>query len=181
MVLPKVIAERNLNFSLHGVWGDELSHSQDEIDNVFLNVNATDCLTYDTFVSVFIPPKNFIDASPRSNFTCCHGQYHEYVKHGCHQGKTYDEWLSGVHWCIKIYNASALFPHQCRFDDDRDVNVVETGSNIDLGQVGCVSGHTYEFKHFDKCFTTRVSDSLRHFVGQIIVKIIIVVCKWFIN
>lgn len=161
MILPQVIASRGLNFSLHGAWGDEVDVS-DSLSQVIPIHN----ITYDEFVKTFQPLKNYIDASPRSNFTCCHGQYHEYIIHGCHQGHSYDEWYKAVVSCIQTYNVTDLYPHQCRYDGSIDANIVETGSSVNLGSVGFVEGKDFIFKKYDECvklglIVKRVVEELR--------------------
>ena len=81
---------------------------------------------------------HFIDASPKTQHTCCHGQWHEYHKHGCLAGISFDDWWQAIKNCLYDFNPSYEFIRSCRFDELKLCNFPEEVTNVNMSEtVGC--------------------------------------------
>lgn len=106
--MNQVIADRKLGWSLHGAWNEV--------------GNETKCLSYEEFLVTMHEKfmkgelSHFLDASPKTQHTCCHGQWHEYHKHGCEAGISFEAWWQAVKNCLIEFNPEEVFIRSCRFD-----------------------------------------------------------------
>lgn len=130
MVMNQVVAKAGVNFSLHGAW--DINPDKPQI-----------CVVHEKFINEFYWYQSegalvhFMDASPRTKFSCCHLQWHEYSKHGCFRKVSYEKWKAEIFKCISIFDSVTKFPHQCRYDHVKQCNHVEILSMVPLQTVGC--------------------------------------------
>lgn len=80
---------------------------------------------------------HFLDASPLTEHTCCVGQWHEYLKHGCREGNSFSDWDSAVDACIKNFDPNHLYVDRCRYDHRLQCNHVEEVSSLPLEVHDC--------------------------------------------
>lgn len=130
LTMNKIVALKNIGFSLHGVWN--------KIGN-----DTAPCLDYETFQikyhKKFVEGKliHFIDASPLTEHTCCIGQWHEYHKHGCLQKISFEEWDRAVDACLSSFDPKKEYVHRCRYDHRLQCNHVEEVSSQPLQVYDC--------------------------------------------
>ena len=129
-IMNQVIADRLLGWSLHGAWNEK--------------GNSTECLGYEQFLVImhekFVRGElvHFIDSSPKTQHTCCRGQWHEYKKHGCEAGISFDAWWQAIKNCTFEFNPSNESIHSCRFDQAEECNFPEEVTNKNLSKtIGC--------------------------------------------
>lgn len=83
---------------------------------------------------------HFIDSSPKTEHTCCKGQWHEYHKHGCEAGISFDDWWTATKECINSFNPDKEFIRSCRYDRQEHCNFPEEVTNVNLSHtIGCVN------------------------------------------
>lgn len=133
--MPKFLASVNMTWSIHGAWLLE-EHAV---------ATSESCLTYDSFSKLFQSETgigHFVDATQDHHHHCCGSQYHEYIKHGCHQGIGYDDWIGRIKHCEVSFSPSLCLQHQCRYNHRAKCNVVQSCTmGKQLPDVGC-KAHT---------------------------------------
>lgn len=128
--MSKVVAMKHIGYSLHGVW------------NKIGNFSEL-CMDHDTFVleyhKKFLEGKlvHFLDASPLTEHTCCISQWHEYHKHGCLQGNSFEDWNSAVDQCLSSFDPQREYVHCCRYDKRLGCNHVDEVSSKPLEVFDC--------------------------------------------
>lgn len=129
MTMNQVVARAGVNFSLHGAW--DIDPDQPQM-----------CISHDKFLGEFYWYQSegalvhFMDASPRTKFSCCHLQWHEYSKHGCFKKVSYEKWKSEIFKCISIFDTVLKYPHQYRYDHKKTCNHIETLTTVSVQRVG---------------------------------------------
>lgn len=64
--INQILWRRQINRSLHGEWPNQICHG----------------MPNETITDEELRSLGMIDTSPRTNYTCCQLQYHEWKKHG---------------------------------------------------------------------------------------------------
>ena len=132
MVMNQVVARAGVNFSLHGAYDIKPDYPET-------------CTNHQKFLNEFYWYQSegalvhFMEASPRTKYSCCHLQWHEYFKHGCSIKASYNKWKSEISKCICIYDVVQKYPHQCRYVAKLHCNHVETLTTVPVELVGCKS------------------------------------------
>lgn len=132
-MMNRVVAEKGLGWSLHGAWNER--------------GNETQCLTYDQFLVIFHEKyvegelTHFIDASPKTDHTCCRSQWHEYHKHGCEAGISFNDWWAATKNCLTSFKPDDEYIRSCRYDKYNECNFPEEVTNKNITHtIGCVEG-----------------------------------------
>lgn len=85
---------------------------------------------------------HFIDSSPKTQHTCCRGQWHEYHKHGCAAGISFDDWWQAIKNCLVSFNPNYDFIRSCRFDHVSGCNYPEEVTDVNITTtIGCKEGY----------------------------------------
>lgn len=133
IAVPRALAFSNTLYTVHGWWSSSIS----------LPIKALD---YKNFTSRTILPFDYIDPVNLNSTIGC-GLYKEYKRHGSSSGFQYDYWYSNFVLC---HNYTDVFPHICRYDRIKRVNIVQAAisSELDAAFVGCVAGKSFVFGNF---------------------------------
>lgn len=135
MVINRVIWDKGIGWSLHGAWNAQ--------------GNGSSCISYNEFLTLyhrkFVEGRlhHFIDESPSTQYTCCSTQWHEYNKHACQKGISYEDWDAAVSECLLKFIHENLYVHQCRYDRQLECNAVESVTSEPIGLVGCRPNKRY--------------------------------------
>nr|WFS72476.1 polyprotein [Bamboo rat pestivirus] len=124
--------ERNVNRSLHGIWPEKICKG-------LPNVSISD----EQFKKI-----GMMDSSPETNYTCCHLQYHEWKKHGWCNNPNQISWLNNMtQWQVKLNNNSQSqeCAVQCRYDAEKEINIVLQARNKPGPMTGCKENRNYSF------------------------------------
>ncbi|AAX12371.2 polyprotein [Pronghorn antelope pestivirus] len=129
----RVMFERGINRSLHGIWPQQICHG-------IPSYNPTN-----RELSMIV---GMVDASIRTNYTCCNLQRHEWNKHG------WCNWYNIIPW-IKVMNYSQRNLTEgtygkecavtCRHDSILDINIVTQARNQPTMLTGCKIGKNFSF------------------------------------
>ncbi|ALL52883.1 polyprotein [Wuhan centipede virus] len=141
----KVCYSKNISFCLHGKW----------------NVESDSVCNYDVWKEEILEDYKFLDfydMSPKSNYSCCGSQDHEYLKHGCAFNLSAMEYLYLLHDCKSSMTSHVWYPSICRYHEG--MNYVQQVVDNKVATVGCkgdnysVSGQIREGAPFALIVTT---------------------------
>lgn len=145
--MNKLAASIHETWLLHGAWNKKGTNDS--------------CLSYERFLELFHPIweseeifKRFLDGSPKTKHSCCRTQWHEYNKHGCQAGNSYDEWLAAIRSCLNSFEPKKLYPRRCRYDYQINCNFPDEVADTQLPLQDCRKGKP--FCHticFEECFS----------------------------
>nr|UEC94256.1 polyprotein [Bovine viral diarrhea virus 1] len=131
--IQRVMFQRGVNRSLHGIWPEKI------------------CSGVPTHLATDIELKaihGMMDASEKTNYTCCRLQRHEWNKHG------WCNWYNIEPWILLMNKTQANLtegqpPRECavtcRYDRDSDLNVVTQARNNPTPLTGCKKGKNFSF------------------------------------
>lgn len=112
----------------------------------------------------------FIDSSPKTQHTCCLGQWHEYNRHACQQGISFKEWWQAITQCNVSFNPEKEFVQHCRIDQHNYCNEPEEVTNINVTTIGCKPGKQicnnlcYKGQMSDFCYVEVPESKLLYYV-----------------
>ena len=143
--MPKWLFRVNESWGLHGAWFEHYKpgFNPNVWDSGHYHVD--NCMSIENFTTAMnnsYSKLHFFDASPKTNHTCCRLQWHEYYKHACLRGYSYDEWYNKLTLCY-AYFTFHNYPckaYQCRYDRINECNVYEQcmiTNKTDIVTVGC--------------------------------------------
>nr|AAF02524.2 polyprotein [Pestivirus reindeer-1 V60-Krefeld] len=124
---------RGVNRSLHGIWPEKI------------------CTGVPTHLATDLELKGIrgmMDASEKTNYTCCRLQRHEWNKHGWCNWYNIDPWI----WLMNKTQANLTNgpPEKecavtCRYDKETDVNIVTQARDRPTTLTGCKKGKKFSF------------------------------------
>nr|WEC89328.1 polyprotein [Pestivirus brazilense] len=124
---------RGVNRSLHGIWPSKI------------------CSGVPTHLATDAELKQIhgmMDASEKTNYTCCRLQRHEWNKHGWCNWYNIEPWI----WLMNRTQANlseGIPPKECavtcRYDKDREVNIVTQARDRPTTLTGCKKGKKFSF------------------------------------
>nr|UEC94269.1 polyprotein [Bovine viral diarrhea virus 1] len=131
--IQRVMFQRGVNRSLHGIWPEKIctgvpSHLATDMELKAIH--------------------GMMDASEKTNYTCCRLQRHEWNKHG------WCNWYNIEPWIVLMNRTQANLTEgqppkecavTCRYDRDRDVNVVTQARDSPTPLTGCKKGKNFSF------------------------------------
>nr|QYL34958.1 polyprotein [Classical swine fever virus] len=131
--IQQVMYLRGVNRSLHGIWPEKICKG------------VPTHLATDTEL---IEIRGMMDASERTNYTCCRLQRHEWNKHGWCNWYNIDPWIQLMNRTQA--NLTEGPPDKecavtCRYDKNTDVNVVTQARNRPTTLTGCKKGKNFSF------------------------------------
>nr|ATE50848.1 polyprotein [Border disease virus] len=131
--IQHVMYQRGVNRSLHGIWPEKIC------------TGVPTHLATDTELRGI---QGMMDASEKTNYTCCRLQRHEWNKHGWCNWYNIDPWI----WLMNKTQANLTEgpPEKecavtCRFDKEADVNVVTQARDRPTTLTGCKKGKKFSF------------------------------------
>lgn len=124
---------RGVNRSLHGIWPEKICKG------------VPTHLATDTELTEI---RGMMDASERTNYTCCRLQRHEWNKHGWCNWYNIDPWIQLMNRTQA--NLTEGPPDKecavtCRYDKNAGVNVVTQARNRPTTLTGCKKGKNFSF------------------------------------
>nr|WBV80525.1 polyprotein [Bovine viral diarrhea virus 1] len=131
--VQRAMFQRNVSRSLHGIWPERIC------------TGVPSHLATDTELKTI---HGMMDASEKTNYTCCRLQRHEWNKHGWCNWFNIEPWL---HLMNKTQaNLTQGQPPRecavtCRYDRDSDLNVVTQARNSPTLLTGCKKGKNFSF------------------------------------
>lgn len=139
MDMNKVIAAKKIGWSLHGVFnipteGDPVCLPQSEFLYRWHHDFEEGKLTH------------FLDASPKTEYTCCKHQWNEYLKHGCGFNVSHYRWKKEIYKCLDKFDPKKMFVSQCRHDKVLNCNHVEQVTDVKVNPSDCKQGIPYCFQ-----------------------------------
>nr|AOR50934.1 polyprotein [Bovine viral diarrhea virus 1] len=131
--IQRAMFQRGVNRSLHGIWPEKIctgvpSHLATDMELKAIH--------------------GMMDASEKTNYTCCRLQRHEWNKHG------WCNWYNIEPWIVLMNRTQANLtegqpPRECavtcRYDRDSDVNVVTQARDSPTHLTGCKKGKNFSF------------------------------------
>nr|ADK63187.1 polyprotein [Border disease virus] len=131
--IQHIMYQRGVNRSLHGIWPEKIC------------TGVPTHLATDTELKEI---KGMMDASDKTNYTCCRLQRHEWNKHGWCNWYNIDPWI----WLMNKTQANLTEgpPEKecavtCRYDKEADVNVVTQARDRPTTLTGCKKGKKFSF------------------------------------
>nr|AXL48363.1 polyprotein [Pestivirus sp.] len=131
--IQHVMYQRGVNRSLHGIWPEKI------------------CTGVPTHLATDVELKGIkgmMDASERTNYTCCRLQRHEWNKHGWCNWYNIDPWI----WLMNRTQANLTEgpPDKecavtCRYDKHNDINIVTQARDRPTTLTGCKKGKKFSF------------------------------------
>nr|WKW62420.1 polyprotein [Bovine viral diarrhea virus 1] len=124
---------RGVNRSLHGIWPEKIC------------AGVPSHLATDTELKAI---HGMMDASEKTNYTCCRLQRHEWNKHG------WCNWYNIEPWILLMNKTQANLTEgqplrecavTCRYDRDSDLNVVTQARDSPTQLTGCKKGKNFSF------------------------------------
>lgn len=79
----------------------------------------------------------FIDSRFKTDYTCCHGQWHKYITHAAMFGISYQVLKKAVYTCLEMFNPDTLFLYHCQYDKNIGCNRAEEVSSKSLIKRNC--------------------------------------------
>nr|UEC94253.1 polyprotein [Bovine viral diarrhea virus 1] len=131
--IQRVMFQRNVSRSLHGIWPEKIC------------TGVPSHLATDTELKTI---HGMMDASEKTNYTCCRLQRHEWNKHG------WCNWYNIEPWILLMNKTQANLtegqpPRECavtcRYDRDSDLNVVTQARDSPTPLTGCKKGKNFSF------------------------------------
>nr|BAC55961.1 polyprotein [Bovine viral diarrhea virus 1] len=131
--IQRAMFQRGVNRSLHGIWPEKI------------------CTGVPSHLATDIELKTIhgmMDASEKTNYTCCRLQRHEWNKHG------WCNWYNIEPWILLMNRTQANLtegqpPRECavtcRYDRDSDLNVVTQARDSPTPLTGCKKGKNFSF------------------------------------
>nr|UEC94261.1 polyprotein [Bovine viral diarrhea virus 1] len=131
--IQRAMFQRGVNRSLHGIWPEKI------------------CTGVPSHLATDVELKTIhgmMDASEKTNYTCCKLQRHEWNKHG------WCNWYNIEPWILLMNRTQANLtegrpPRECavtcRFDKDSDLNVVTQARDSPTLLTGCKKGKNFSF------------------------------------
>nr|WCO08327.1 polyprotein [Bovine viral diarrhea virus 1] len=131
--IQRAMFQRGVNRSLHGIWPEKIctgvpSHLATDMELKAIH--------------------GMMDASEKTNYTCCRLQRHEWNKHG------WCNWYNIEPWILIMNKTQANLTEgqpsrecavTCRYDRDNDINVVTQARNRPTLLTGCKKGKNFSF------------------------------------
>nr|WIG62417.1 polyprotein [Border disease virus] len=131
--IQHVMYQRGVNRSLHGIWPEKI------------------CTGVPTHLATDAELKGIhgmMDASEKTNYTCCRLQRHEWNKHGWCNWYNIDPWI----WLMNKTQANLTEgpPEKecavtCRYDKETDMNIVTQARDRPTTLTGCKKGKKFSF------------------------------------
>lgn len=150
--IQRAMFQRGVNRSLHGIWPEKIC------------TGVPSHLATDTELKAI---HGMMDASEKTNYTCCRLQRHEWNKHGWCNWYNIEPW---IHLMNKTQaNLTEGQPPRecavtCRYDRDSDLNIVTQARDSPTPLTGCKKGKNFSFAgvlvHGPCNFEIAVSDVL---------------------
>nr|AIB54158.1 polyprotein [Bovine viral diarrhea virus 1] len=131
--IQRAMFQRGVNRSLHGIWPEKIC------------TGVPSHLATDTELKAI---HGMMDASEKTNYTCCRLQRHEWNKHG------WCNWYNIEPWILLMNKTQANLtegqpPRECavtcRYDRDSDLNVVTQARDSPTPLTGCKKGKNFSF------------------------------------
>ncbi|CAE51342.1 hypothetical protein [Bovine viral diarrhea virus VEDEVAC] len=131
--IQRAMFQRGINRSLHGIWPEKIC------------TGVPSHLVTDTELKAI---HGMMDASEKTNYTCCRHQRHEWNKHG------WCNWFNIEPWILLMNKTQANLtegqpPRECavtcRYDRDSDLNVVTQAKDSPTPLTGCKKGKNFSF------------------------------------
>nr|QCE30391.1 polyprotein [Bovine viral diarrhea virus 1] len=131
--IQRAMFQRNVSRSLHGIWPEKIC------------TGVPSHLATDTELKTI---HGMMDASEKTNYTCCRLQRHEWNKHG------WCNWYNIEPWIYLMNKTQANLtkgqpPRECavtcRYDRDSDLNVVTQARDSPTPLTGCKKGKNFSF------------------------------------
>nr|QCE30392.1 polyprotein [Bovine viral diarrhea virus 1] len=131
--IQRAMFQRGVNRSLHGIWPGKI------------------CTGVPTHLATDIELKRIqgmMDASEKTNYTCCRLQRHEWNKHG------WCNWYNIEPWILLMNKTQANLTEgqplrecavTCRYDKDSELNVVTQARDTPTPLTGCKKGKNFSF------------------------------------
>nr|ATG71375.1 polyprotein [Bovine viral diarrhea virus 1] len=131
--IQRAMFQRGVNRSLHGIWPEKI------------------CTGVPSHLATDVELKTIhgmMDASEKTNYTCCRPQRHEWNKHG------WCNWYNIEPWILIMNKTQANLsegqpPRECavtcRYDRDSDLNVVTQARDSPTPLTGCKKGKNFSF------------------------------------
>nr|AHN82189.1 Polyprotein [Border disease virus] len=131
--IQHIMYQRGVNRSLHGIWPEKIC------------TGVPTHLATDTELKGI---QGMLDASEKTNYTCCRLQRHEWNRHGWCNWYNIDPWI----WLMNKTQANLTegAPEKecavtCRYDKEADVNVVTQARDRPTTLTGCKKGKKFSF------------------------------------
>ncbi len=131
--IQHVMYQRGVNRSLHGIWPEKI------------------CSGVPTHLATDVELKGIqgmMDASEKTNYTCCRLQRHEWNKHGWCNWYNIDPWI----WLMNKTQANLTEGQPdkecavtCRYDKENDLNIVTQARDRPTTLTGCKKGKKFSF------------------------------------
>nr|BAT21132.1 polyprotein [Bovine viral diarrhea virus 1] len=131
--IQRAMFQRNVSRSLHGIWPEKIC------------TGVPSHLATDTELKTI---HGMMDASEKTNYTCCRLQRHEWNKYG------WCNWYNIEPWLLIMNKTQANLtqgepPRECavtcRYDRDSDLNVVTQARDSPTPLTGCKKGKNFSF------------------------------------
>nr|UXC97435.1 polyprotein [Border disease virus] len=131
--IQHVMFQRGVNRSLHGIWPEKI---------------CTGVPTHLATDAELKEIQGMMDASEKTNYTCCRLQRHEWNKHGWCNWYNINPWI----WLMNKTQANLTEgpPEKecavtCRFDKETDMNIVTQARDRPTTLTGCKKGKKFSF------------------------------------
>nr|4DW7_A Chain A, E(rns) glycoprotein [Bovine viral diarrhea virus 1-CP7]4DW7_B Chain B, E(rns) glycoprotein [Bovine viral diarrhea virus 1-CP7]4DWA_A Chain A, E(rns) glycoprotein [Bovine viral diarrhea virus 1-CP7]4DWA_B Chain B, E(rns) glycoprotein [Bovine viral diarrhea virus 1-CP7] len=131
--IQRAMFQRGVNRSLKGIWPEKIC------------TGVPSHLATDTELKAI---HGMMDASEKTNYTCCRLQRHEWNKHG------WCNWYNIEPWILLMNKTQANLTEgqplrecavTCRYDRDSDLNVVTQARDSPTPLTGCKKGKNFSF------------------------------------
>lgn len=130
--MHRAMFERNISRSIHGIWPMEICKGV-----------PTPMITDQQAKQIV----GMVDASPSTNYTCCHLQRHEWNKHGWCNWYHVEPWVT-----MMIYYNQRIVKQigqecavTCRYNHTMGINIVLQARSSPASTTGCKPGVSYSF------------------------------------
>nr|APG30987.1 polyprotein [Bovine viral diarrhea virus 1] len=131
--IQRAMFQRNVSRSLHGIWPEKIC------------TGVPSHLATDTELKTI---HGMMDASEKTNYTCCRLQRHEWNKHGWCNWYNIEPWINLMNK-TQANLTEGLPPRECavtcRYDRDSDLNVVTQARDSPTPLTGCKKGKNFSF------------------------------------
>nr|VVG93780.1 polyprotein [Bovine viral diarrhea virus 1] len=131
--IQQAMFQRGVNRSLHGIWPEKI------------------CTGVPSHLATDVELKTIhgmMDASEKTNYTCCRLQRHEWNKHGWCNWYNIEPWISIMNR-TQANLTEGQPPRECavtcRYDRDSDLNVVTQARDSPTPLTGCKKGKNFSF------------------------------------